>query len=73
CPKAYTRKYNLEAHMRGHYNLKPFKCTAPGCTEAFVRKHDLQRHVVCLHSRVAYGPCDYCGRTYSRGDTYRKH
>ncbi|KAI8926524.1 hypothetical protein BC831DRAFT_390615, partial [Entophlyctis helioformis] len=49
CNKSFTRKYNLDAHMRSHYNVKPFRCTLAGCQEAFVRKHDLQRHVLSVH------------------------
>ncbi|KAI8926040.1 hypothetical protein BC831DRAFT_392054, partial [Entophlyctis helioformis] len=47
CNKTYTRKYNLEAHLRSHFNVKPFACTS--CSESFVRKHDLQRHMQSLH------------------------
>ncbi|KAL2919332.1 hypothetical protein HK105_200975 [Polyrhizophydium stewartii] len=71
CGKTFTRKYNLDAHVRSHNNIKPFACDE--CPDAFVRKHDLQRHIVSVHKRSTFGPCPHCGRTYSRSDSYRKH
>ncbi|KAJ8329122.1 hypothetical protein BDV3_006232 [Batrachochytrium dendrobatidis] len=71
CGKSFTRKYNLDAHLRSHNNIKPYLC--PECSDAFVRKHDLQRHVVSVHKRSSFGPCPYCHRTYSRSDSFRKH
>ncbi|KAL2919334.1 hypothetical protein HK105_200977 [Polyrhizophydium stewartii] len=73
CGKAFTRKYNLEAHVLSHNNVKPFTCTYDGCGEMFVRKYDLNRHIVSVHERALFGPCPFCGRSYSRSDSYRKH
>eukprot|EP00842_Homolaphlyctis_polyrhiza_P001646 jgi/Hompol1/2482/HPOL_006012-RA len=73
CKKSFTRKYNLDAHILSHQNIKPFECTESGCKESFVRKYDLQRHVQTVHNRNMFGPCPYCSLMYSRADSYRKH
>ncbi|KAI8926522.1 hypothetical protein BC831DRAFT_390428, partial [Entophlyctis helioformis] len=69
CHKSFTRRYNLDAHLRAHYNVKPFACTADRCNESFIRKHDLIRHMASVHQRKSFGPCPWCGRCYSRGDS----
>ncbi|KAL2912671.1 hypothetical protein HK105_207789 [Polyrhizophydium stewartii] len=73
CDRAFTRKYNLEAHLLVHQDLKPFACGHAGCTESFVRKYDLRRHVRTVHEGTVYGPCLGCRRVYSRVDSFRKH
>lgn len=43
--KAFTRKTNLEAHIRAqHKKDRPFKCGHEKCEEAFARKSDCLRH-----------------------------
>ncbi|KAI8924898.1 hypothetical protein BC831DRAFT_551028 [Entophlyctis helioformis] len=81
CSKLFTRRYNLDAHIRSHMNVKPYACThfvggtngKSPCTESFIRKHDLVRHIASVHERKMFGPCPWCGRSYSRSDSYNKH
>ncbi|KAI8927673.1 hypothetical protein BC831DRAFT_394865, partial [Entophlyctis helioformis] len=49
CPKVYTRKHNLEAHIHSHSNIRPHLCQHDGCTKAFTRKNDLCRHITTVH------------------------
>ena len=45
CPKCFTRKYNLRAHLRAHTDERvelPFVCTV--CGRAYARQHDCRRH-----------------------------
>jgi hypothetical protein len=72
CHKSFTRRYNLSAHLRCHRLERPYECTQ--CTQAFARKHDLQRHVRSLHDvNKIYGPCSYCGLHFTRSDALGRH
>jgi hypothetical protein len=73
CPKKFTRKYNLTAHLRMHANEKPFVCNE--CGLSFARSNDSKRHQI-LHSGektfVCKGPLAAggewgCGLRFPRG------
>ncbi|KAI0466404.1 hypothetical protein F4859DRAFT_507364 [Xylaria cf. heliscus] len=50
CKRNFTRKANLEAHVRSHYGERPYVCDI--CpNKAFVRSNDLRRHNKVIHSR----------------------
>lgn len=36
-----------------------FRCTEPGCSEAYTRKHSLKHHIEAIHLKKSY-PCDCC-------------
>ena len=45
CGKAFVRHSDCILHEnRNHRNLKPFKCTYPGCTRCYATKYELSRH-----------------------------
>jgi uncharacterized Zn-finger protein len=72
CHKSFTRRYNLSAHLRCHRLERPYECTQ--CTQAFARKHDLQRHIRSLHDQnKIYGPCPYCTLYFTRSDALQRH
>ncbi|CAE6408073.1 unnamed protein product [Rhizoctonia solani] len=44
CDRLFSRKSNVENHIRTHLDDKPFICSLSTCKSAFVRKGDLLRH-----------------------------
>ncbi|CEG66933.1 Putative Potential zinc finger protein [Rhizopus microsporus] len=43
CPRAFTRKHDLERHIRVHTGDKPYHC--PCCKKCFARSDALKRHI----------------------------
>lgn len=78
CPKKFTRKHNLESHIRVHNNEKPFNCTV--CEEKFTRKNDCDRHER-LHGEktsVCFGQLEDgttwgCQASFGRADNLADH
>ncbi|KAH7022148.1 hypothetical protein EDB80DRAFT_694105 [Ilyonectria destructans] len=78
CPKAFTRRINLQSHMRTHENSKPFQCGT--CNKAFARQWDRTRHeaghgdkkYVCageLDDGTPWG----CNAGFARADKLQDH
>lgn len=78
CDTRFTRKANLQSHLRVHENIKPYTCSV--CGEAFTRKSDCDRHekghgnkkFTCfgrLDDESAWG----CRSSFSRPDKLADH
>ncbi|KAI0676440.1 hypothetical protein C8Q78DRAFT_987095 [Trametes maxima] len=51
CGHGSARRNNLDVHIKAvHEGLRAHACSAPGCTRAFSRKHDLQCHFQSEHT-----------------------
>ncbi|KAI8851144.1 hypothetical protein BC829DRAFT_387444 [Chytridium lagenaria] len=64
CDKTFTRRYNLQSHLRCHSGERPFNCRF--CTATFSRKHDLRRHTRPHH-------CRHCNLSFARSDALKRH
>ncbi|KAI9105978.1 hypothetical protein DFS34DRAFT_40275 [Phlyctochytrium arcticum] len=72
CTKAFTRKYNMNSHIRCHSGERPFLC--PHCENAsFARSHDLRRHIACLHKEDRPFKCNHCTLRFNRSDALKRH
>lgn len=78
CPKTYTRKHNLDAHLRTHSRERPYECAT--CRADFTRKSDRDRHEL-VHQKKEYicegnlsdGSTWGCKASFSRADILANH
>lgn len=76
CHKTFTRKFNLDNHLKAHANQRSFSCRV--CGRSFVRRHDRETHArihtgekrfICFNP----GPQAGCGRSFSRRSNFLRH
>ncbi|KAK0553180.1 hypothetical protein OC845_001316 [Tilletia horrida] len=72
CGSTFTRKNNLDGHLRSHNNERPFACPVPGCDKRFARRHDMNRHHD-LHTNKKQHTCELCNRRFARLDALNRH
>ncbi|KAF7354172.1 hypothetical protein MVEN_01104900 [Mycena venus] len=72
CGTTFTRRVNLNGHIRAHSDERPFVCSWVGCGKAFVRVHDHKRHQQ-LHTIERPFSCDACKRKFTRLDAVHRH
>lgn len=80
CDLRFGTHYELECHERKHSGERPFKCTYPGCQEAFTQsivltKHE-KTHVRTLKRKQSGETpyeCPECGIAYTRKDNLKTH
>lgn len=70
CGNSYRFQHALNAHMRRHYNDRPFLCEF--CDKAFVSNVELRRHIRVHTGQKPYG-CQYCERRFSDFGSRIKH
>jgi metallothionein expression activator len=68
CDREFGRISNVRAHVQTHLSDRPFVCDE--CGKAFVRNHDLKRHMKG-HSGAA-NVCP-CGKKFPRSDALKRH
>lgn len=75
CPMRFSRRFNLQTHMRVHdpNRHKKFRCDIDGCGKNFDRRHDLSRHEATVHRGERAYHCEYCEKPFSRKDALVRH
>ncbi|XP_072226726.1 uncharacterized protein [Leuresthes tenuis] len=67
CGKSFQ---NMEAHMRSHTGIKPYRCTI--CSKRFPRPGALRRHKK-IHSGERPHVCHQCGKTFIESSALKTH
>ncbi|TPX71118.1 hypothetical protein SpCBS45565_g01381 [Spizellomyces sp. 'palustris'] len=74
CNRDFTRRFNLETHLKIHEpnRERPFSCDI--CGKAFLKASDLARHG-SVHNETKQHSCPAvgCGKRFSRSDALRRH
>lgn len=75
CNKEFTKKNDLQRHLRIHTGLRPFVCTI--CDLKFTQKSTLNRHISAIHiidEKEKYNfECYICEKKFNRKDHLESH
>ncbi len=63
CRKSFATRPLLQAHLRSHSSVKPFKCDS--CLKDFKSKHSLNEHVLLKHKGEKVFGCSVCDEQFS--------
>jgi len=72
CTKTFSRKSDLERHIKSHLGIKDFQCI--DCGKLFSEEWNLRQHVeiVHLHSNEVF-PCNICGKEFKYKTSLHTH
>lgn len=70
CPKSYTTKHNLVAHILDHSDVKPHLCLV--CEKYFKQLSHLNTHML-THDNVKPYICAQCGKGFTQVSHLKRH
>lgn len=75
CSKEFSKKHDLQRHLRIHTGLRPFECST--CNLKFTQKSTLNRHIGAIHTidqKEKYNfECYICEKKFNRKDHLESH
>jgi len=75
CNLRFTRKGNLDDHMRKVHGDPKLQCSEPGCPKTFVTSRGLRNHNLIVHKGIRPAKCNVegCGKKYVRKRDLKDH
>lgn len=75
CSASFSSPAELKRHMASHLEVKPYACTANGCTLTFSQKANLNAHISTVHLKERNFPClvKDCGQSFARAEHLTAH
>ncbi|KAL4227353.1 hypothetical protein ACF0H5_012797 [Mactra antiquata] len=70
CPKSYTTKHNLVAHILDHSDIKPHLCLV--CGKYFKQLSHLNTHML-THDNLKPYVCTLCGKGFTQISHLKRH
>eukprot|EP00834_Sanchytrium_tribonematis_P007666 NODE_730_length_4371_cov_0.467228.p2 type:complete len:444 gc:universal NODE_730_length_4371_cov_0.467228:750-2081(+) len=70
CEKCFSRKSDINRHLKTHSGVKPFKCKY--CSKSFAQKSGLTVHTRTHTGEKPYA-CSYCGIRFGDVSAAKKH
>ncbi|GAB5367779.1 hypothetical protein AAMO2058_001260400 [Amorphochlora amoebiformis] len=70
CPKRFSHKGSLTAHLRIHSGIKPHKC--PHCSKEFTQRGNLTTHIR-THTKEKPFRCEHCDKAFSHKSNLNTH
>ncbi|XP_039591367.1 zinc finger protein PLAGL2 isoform X1 [Polypterus senegalus] len=72
CGLLFSTQDKLRVHVYSHTGQKPYHCSQPDCSKAFVSKYKLFRHMA-THSPQKTHQCTFCEKMFHRKDHLKNH
>lgn len=70
CSMTFNKRFNIERHLKWHFNIKNFKC--PICKKEFVSATNLKRHSV-THTNERPFTCTVCDKPFKLKSQMKDH
>lgn len=70
CEKSFTRKNNLNAHVKEKHEGKRFACSL--CEKSFIGKNNLYVHIRSAHDKIRFA-CNECEKSFVGKGSLKRH